>query len=291
MHPDEIATDADLVRRLLVAQFPEWADLPVVRIESAGTDNALYRIGDELIARLPRIGWAVGAGEKDRWLPRLAPYLPLEIPVPVAQGEPGEGYPHEWLIHRWVDGEIATPDRLDDLSSAAREFAAFITALHAIDPTDAPAGFRGGPLPKRDEAVREAIDALRGELDEGAATAVWNEALGASPWDRPSVWVHGDLYDGNLLARDGRLCAVIDWGGAGVGDPACDLIVAWSLFSGESRDVFRADLDVDDATWARGRGWALSVALIAIPYYRETNPVIVANSWHRIAELVAERLG
>ena len=291
MHPDEIATDADLVRRLLAAQFPEWADLPVVRIESAGTDNALYRIGDELIARLPRIGWAVGAGEKDPWLPRLAPHLPLEIPVPVAQGEPGEGYPHEWLIHRWVEGEIATPDRLDDLSSAAREFAAFITALHAIDPTDAPAGFRGGPLPKRDEAVREAIDALRGELDEGAATAVWNEALGASPWDRPSVWVHGDLYDGNLLARDGRLCAVIDWGGAGVGDPACDLIVAWSLFSGESRDVFRADLDVDDTTWARGRGWALSVALMAIPYYRETNPVIVVNSWHRIAELVAERAG
>jgi aminoglycoside phosphotransferase (APT) family kinase protein len=139
--------------------------------------------------------------------------------------------------------------------------------------------------------VREAIDAMRGELDEATVSAVWDEALGASPWERPPAWVHGDLYDGNLLARDGRLCAVIDWGGAGVGDPACDLIVAWSLFSGESRDVFRADLDVDDATWVRGRGWALSVALMAIPYYRETNPVIVANSWRRIDELVAERSG
>ena len=288
MHADEVESDAGLVRRLLERQFPDWADLPIERVESAGTDNALYRIGEELVARLTRRPFR-GSVEQDEWLPRLAPYLPLAIPTLVAKGEPGEGFPYGWSIHRWIEGEIATVDRLDDLGRAATELARFISALHAIDPTGAPSGFRGGPLIDRDEAVRSAIDALRGTIDKGAITAAWGEALDAPVWDRPPVWVHGDLYDGNLLADRGRLRAAIDFGGAGLGDPACDLIVAWSLFSGESRAVFRAELRVDDATWARGRGWALSVGLIAIPYYRETNPVIVAIARHRIDEVLAER--
>jgi aminoglycoside phosphotransferase (APT) family kinase protein len=291
MHADEVETNAALVHRLLSTQFPQWADLPIERVESAGTDNAIYRLGDHMVVRMPRIHWATGAVAKDHWLPKLAPLLPLAIPIPIARGTPGEGYPWDWSVVSWVEGEIATIGRITNLDEAATDLAQFATALHRINFQGGPPATRGVPLATRDEPVRDAIASLHGKLDSGAVTAVWDAALRAPLWDGPQVWVHGDLYDGNLIARGGRLHAVIDWGGLGMGDPACDLIAAWSLFSGESREVFRAALSVDDATWARGRGWALSVALIAIPYYEHTNPVIVANSRHKIAEVLADQGG
>jgi aminoglycoside phosphotransferase (APT) family kinase protein len=291
MHADEVETNAALVHRLLSTQFPQWADLPIERVESAGTDNAIYRLGDHMVVRMPRIHWATGAVAKDHWLPKLAPLLPLAIPIPIARGTPGEGYPWDWSVVSWVEGEIATIGRITNLDEAATDLAQFATALHRINFQGGPPATRGVPLATRDEPVRDAIASLHGKLDSGAVTAVWDAALRAPLWDGPQVWVHGDLYDGNLIARGGRLHAVIDWGGLGMGDPACDLIAAWSLFSGESREVFRAALSVDDATWARGRGWALSVALIALPYYERTNPVIVANSWHKIAEVLADQGG
>jgi aminoglycoside phosphotransferase (APT) family kinase protein len=289
MHVDEVDTNVSLVVRLLTTQFPQWADLPIEPVDSAGTDNALYRLGDDMVIRLPRIHWAIGGVDKaHQWLPRLAPHLPLAIPVPLAKGEPGEGYPWHWSVYRWLEGESANIERIADSHKAAIDLAHFIAALQQIDPTGGPPAGRGVPLARRDQPTREAIAALHGIIDTDAATTAWDAALQAPEWDRSPVWVHGDLLLGNLLVERGRLSAVIDFGGLGVGDPACDLMIAWGLFSGESRDVFRAALAVDGATWERGRGWALSQALIFIPYYLDTNPAGVSNARRTIDEVLAD---
>ncbi|MGH2583996.1 MAG: aminoglycoside phosphotransferase family protein [Dehalococcoidia bacterium] len=294
MHADEVETDASLVRRLLAAQFPQWADRPVEPVPSAGTDNAIYRLGENMAVRMPRIHWATGQVEKEqRWLPKLAPHLPLAIPVPIATGSPGEGYPWYWSVVPWMEGATWTIDRIDDLREAAADLARFITALQQIDPTGGPpAGprnfFRGVPLAMRDAQTRAAIAASGDVVDADAMIAVWEAALAAPAWDRPPVWVHGDLSrPGNLVVARGRLGAIIDFGCLGVGDPACELAAAWALFPGESRDVFRAALPFDEATWARGRGWALT-AVGAIPYYRDTNPAIVAEARHIIGQVLAD---
>ena len=273
MHADEVETDASLVRRLVAVQFPHWADLPIAPVPPSGMDNALYRLGDDLVVRLPRVHWAASLAAKEhRWLPKLAPHLPLAVPVPLTLGEPGEGYPWQWTVCRWLEGENATAVPIDDPREAAARVARFLIALHRIDATGGPpAGHgRGVPLAARDASTRAAITALHGRVDTGAAIVTWEAALRAPVWDGPPIWIHGDLYPANLLVAGGRLSAVIDFGCLGVGDPACDLIPAWMLFSGASRGVFRAALGVDNATWARGRGWALSVALgaIADPYIR-----------------------
>lgn len=295
MHPDELPTDVPLVRRLLAAQLPQWADLPIQPVRSAGSDNAIYRLGDDMVVRLPRrMGRSVDSLDKEyEWLPRLAPHLPLAVPVPLARGAPGEGYPCPWSVYTWLEGETATIERLADARQAATDLAGFLAALRGIDPTGGPVPgehnfFRGVPLAERDDAVRAAIASLDGELDVGAVTAAWEAALQAPEWDGRPVWIHGDFGDGNLLADRGRFSGVIDWGGVALADPACDLIAAWSFLPAEARDVFRSTLAVDDATWARGRGWALSVALIALPYYWTTNPVRVAYSWHRVGEVLAD---
>ena len=296
MHKNEVETDASLVRRLLAAQFPQWTNLPIAPVPSAGTDNALYRLGDDMAVRLPRIDWAIGQVEKEHtWMPRLAPFLPLAVPVPLVKGQPGEGYPWQWSIYRWHKGQNVTLAGIADPTQAAIALAEFIIALQEIDTTGGPSAadhqLRGAPLTMRDTNTRKAIAALQGLIDVDAATAVWEAALQAPDWDRPPVWFHGDLLPGNLLFEHGRLSAVIDFGGLGVGDPACDLMIAWGLFSGHSRETFRATLGVDDATWARGRGQALSQAAIFIPYYLETNPIGVKNAQHMIDELLADFRG
>jgi aminoglycoside phosphotransferase (APT) family kinase protein len=294
MHGDEVDTDVSLVRRLLAGQFPQWADLPVEPVRSAGTDNALYRLGADMVVRLPRIHWAVGQVEKEqRWLPRLAPHLPLAIPVPLTMGAPAEGYPWHWSVYRWLAGEAASIEPLADLRQAATDLARFVAALQRIDPSGGPPpgshnSQRGEPLAARDAQTRAAIASLRGVLDAGALTAAWEAALAAPAWPGRPVWIHGDLQAGNLLVRQGRLSAVIDFGCLGVGDPACDLQVAWNFLSAETRDIFRAALAVDAATWARGRGWALSVGLIALPYYQDTNPILAGISRRAIEEVVAD---
>lgn len=293
MHANEVDTDAALVGRLLAAQFPQWADLPITPVASAGTDNAIYRLGDDMAVRLPRIDWALGQVDKElQWLPRLAPFLPLAISSPLAKGDPGEGYPWHWSVYQWLAGANATLDRIADPRQAAIDLAQFITALQRIDATGGPRAadhnLRGLPLATRDMGTRAAIAALQGAIDTDAATMVWEAALQAPDWNRAPVWFHGDLLPGNLLFEQGRLSAVIDFSGLGVGDPACDIMIAWGLFCGESRNVFRAALAVDDATWARGRGHALSQALIFIPYYMDTNPVGVGNAKRMIDEVLVE---
>lgn len=292
MHADEVATDADLVARLIADQFPRWAQLPIEPVASAGTDNALYRLGDDLVVRLPRIEGAVASVDKEhRWLPRVAPLLPVAIPVPLAKGAPAHGYPWIWSVYRWLDGENPTIDHDGDARQLAVDLARFITALQRIDRMDGPPAGRGAPLATRDGATRAAIDALRGVIDTDAVTAAWDAALEAPQWTRPPVWVHADLAPGNLLLVGQRLGAVIDFSLMGLGDPACDLPVAWNLLPEDVRDLFRATLQVDDATWARGRGWALSIALIQLPYYRDTNPALAASARHVIREVLADHQG
>jgi aminoglycoside phosphotransferase (APT) family kinase protein len=289
MHADEVDTDVSLVGRLLAAQFPQWAELPIEPVLSAGTDNALYRLGGDMVVRLPRIHWAIGQVEKEhRWLPRLAPHLPLAIPVPLEMGKPAEGYPWHWSVYRWLRGENATIERVADLRRAAADLAAFVAALQRIDPAGGPPSVRGVTLAMRDAPTRGAIEALHGIVDTDAARAAWEASLHAPAWDAPPVWTHGDLLPTNLLIEQGRVSAVIDFGCMGIGDPACDLLGAWSFLSAEIRDDFRAALMVDDATWARGRGWALSVGLIALPYYESTNSVLAGIARRAIAEALAD---
>jgi aminoglycoside phosphotransferase (APT) family kinase protein len=289
MHVDDVDTDVDLVRRLLAAQFPHWAGLPIELVESYGTDHDIYRLGDQLAARLPRIGWATEqAAMEATWLPRLAPHLPLELPVQLAMGLPSEGYPFEWSIYEWLPGRNAN-DASVDLEQAAVDLAGFVKALQRVDTSDAHPRVRrsrGAPLAELDDSVRRAIEELGDRVDGEAVRAAWQESLNAPVWKAEEVWVHGDLLPGNLLVVDGRLSAVIDWGGLNVGDPACDLQPAWNVFAGESRTRFRTELDVDDASWLRGRGWALAQAVWALPYYWETNPGMVRQASHALAQVL-----
>ena len=278
MHDDEIEIDEAVVRRLLAAQFPQWADLPLRLVEPRGTVNAIFRLGDELSVRLPRREGPTAPGSRELdWLPKLAALLPVEIPVPIAQGSPNDDYPWFWEIHTWVEGDTVPVDDIDAIQ-AARDLAALVGTMQRLDPAGAPTG-RGIPLAVRDPEVRYWL--ARFEGDPGV-TAEWERALAAPPWDGPPVWHHGDLDMRNWLVRDGRIAGVIDWGAMGVGDPACDVMVAWKLHSPEARDAFREALPTDDATWERARGWALSQAVAILAYYtRENNRTLFdeAESW------------
>jgi aminoglycoside phosphotransferase (APT) family kinase protein len=266
-----------LVSKLVASQFPQWAHLPVREVDLDGWDNTTFRLGDELSVRLPSADGYVPQVEKEhRWLPVLAPQLPRAIPRPVAKGVPGPEFPRPWSIYGWLPGQVATVERIADPTGFARDLADFLAALYAVDPSGGrPAGahsfFRGGPLSTYDADARAAISALDGEIDAAASTAAWEAAL-AARWDSPPVWVHGDVTAANLLVVDGRLSAVIDFGCCAVGDPACDVAIAWTFFQGDSRDAFRERLCVNDATWARGRGWALWKAAITLASARRTDP-------------------
>jgi aminoglycoside phosphotransferase (APT) family kinase protein len=266
---EKAAITPQLVSRLVAAQFPHWADLPVTPVELDGWDNTTFRLGEDLAVRLPSAdGYVAQVDKEHKWLPILAPQLPLPIPRPLAKGIPGNGFPRPWSVYRWLAGRYTTMDRVGDLDRFATDLADFLAALYEIDPAGGPEPgahnfFRGGPLTTYDSETREAIAALKAEIDTDAATAVWEAALAAS-WDGPSVWIHGDVTAANLLVADGRLGAVVDFGCSGVGDPACDLTIAWTFFFGESRVRFRNRLPLDEGTWARGRGWALWKAVITL---------------------------
>jgi aminoglycoside phosphotransferase (APT) family kinase protein len=272
----------DVVAELVAEQFPQWANRPLTRVRSTGTDNLVFRLGDDLCVRVPRIDWAVGQVAKEwEWLPRLAPFLPVAVPCPVAVGEPGCGFPHRWLVSRWLPGEDATSAHTDP-RRLARDVAAFVVALESIAvDAEAPQGGRSGSLEARDDETRVAIAEMAGSIDAGRAIDVWDAGLRAIPWRRDPVWCHGDLLPGNLVVDDGGLAGVVDWAAAGVGDPACDAMVAWAM-PPDARAVFRGAWGADDATWVRGRAWALSQAARFIPYYADTIPSAVAGARHRL---------
>ena len=282
-----------LVRRLVAAQLPQWAHLPIRRVESGGWDNRTFRLGEEMSVRLPSAEAYAGQVQKEhRWLPRLAPLLPLPIPAPLAMGVPAEGYPWHWSVYQWLEGETASIERIENLAQFATTLARFLAALQRIDPAAGPPPglhnfFRGGSLAIYDAETREAIAGLHGKIDRDAVTAAWEAALQAT-WHGPPVWLHGDVSAGNLLIRGGRLSAVIDFGCSGVGDPACDLAIAWTLFSGASREAFRTALPLDAATWARGRGWALWKGLITLAEHMNTNPSEAERARREIDQALAD---
>lgn len=295
MHCDERVVDDDLVRRLIGRQFPHWTGLPVRRFPSGGTVNAMFRLGDDMVVRLPLTEDGVEDVELERkWLPRLAPLLPTAVAEVLGAGQPAEGYPWPWSVYRWLPGEPPQVGELSQPALLAEDLARFVTAMRSITLPGAPQAHRGGPFAALDGATRRAIEELRGipeeDVDYDAVTAVWEDALRAPAHDGSPVWLHADLMPGNLLVDEaGRLTAVIDFGCTGVGDPACDLFPAWNLLPPGAREVFRTTLGVDDATWTRGRARTLSQALIALPYYRTTNPSMAANARHVIRAVLAER--
>ncbi|MFB6591199.1 aminoglycoside phosphotransferase family protein [Streptomyces diastaticus] len=288
--------DEALVRRLVAAQFPEWAGLPVERFPSGGTVNAMFRLGGELAVRLPLTEGGAGDVPLEReWLPRLAPLLPHAVPEVVGAGEPGEGYPWAWSVGRWLPGRNPEAGAVAQPRALAEDLAEFVRAMRAVDLPGAPAAHRGGPLSVLDAETRKALAVLGRDPEEGvdaeALTEIWAAALHLPAWDGPPVWLHADLMPGNLLVDGaGRLTAVIDFGCLGAGDPACDLFPAWNLLPPEARPVFREALGVDEATWLRGRARTLSQAVIALPYYRRgRNEAMAANARHVLREVLAER--
>ncbi|CAM5283960.1 aminoglycoside phosphotransferase family protein [Streptomyces aurantiogriseus] len=289
MRPDEVDVEVPLVRRLVAAQYPQWASLPVERLTSSGTENAMFRLGEDKVVRLPRHPGAVeSVAHEQYWLARLVPRLSVAAPVPLERGEPGEGFPWPWSVYRWLDGRNPVAGAVEKPEALAADLGAFVAELRRIDPQDGPANDRGVPLRERDAFTRDAIAQLEGRIDTASVTALWEEALRVPDRTDPPVWAHSDLSPGNVLVEDGRLAAVIDFGGVGVGDPAVDLIVAWNLLPASARATFRKAVGADDAEWARGRGWALSISLIQLPYYWETNPPLAENSRHVIREILTE---
>lgn len=275
---DSFQIDVPLVARLVANQFPDWEGLAIEPVNVDGHDNRTFRLGDEMSVRVPSAQqYAAHVNTEQVWLPKLAPHLPLPIPIPLAIGEPAHGLPWHWLINRWLEGENATIERIDNLTQFAKDLAIFLNTLQSISTNNAPPPgpdnfFRGGDLSVYDGETRQCINELRDAVDAQAATAVWESAL-ETTWLGTPVWIHGDVAVGNLLVNRGRLCGVIDFGQLAAGDPACDVTIAWTLFTGESRKTFRREISVDESVWVRGRGWGLWKALLELRKHRQTNPV------------------
>jgi aminoglycoside phosphotransferase (APT) family kinase protein len=285
----EAEADVPLVRRLVATQFPQWANLAVAPVESSGWDNTIFRLGPDLAVRMPRRRVAAGHVRLEhQWLPVLGPHLPLTVSIPLGQGVPGDGYPWNWTVCPWLHGELATVAPVADMASAATSLAQFVAAMQAIESAGgAVHEFRGLSLAAHDHNTRASAAMLRDDLDIGLALAVWEAAIAAPARAVKPVWMHGDLHPANLLVDCGELSAVIDFGLLGVGDPACDLMVAWTYLAADSRAVFRRVLAVDDATWCRGRGWALQCGLRAAAF-SEDNPVLGEIGRYTLAEVLAD---
>lgn len=289
MHADQVDLSADVVATLVAEQFPHWRALPVRPLASTGTVNALFRLGAEIVLRFPLLPTVdpellAELRQEQKHAGLLAAHLPVAVPEPLGLGGPGEGYPGPWAAYRFIPGETAQLDRIGDAVTFARDLAGVVTALRGIDTGGrAWSGFgRGGPLATEDAGVRSAL-AISGDLTDTVRLAeVWDHCRDSPRYDVADVWIHADLMPGNLLVRDGLLVAVIDLGTVNVGDPAVDLMPAWNLLDTGSRETYRRALGVDDATWERGRGWALVQAINALPYYVETNPVMAGIARHTL---------
>ena len=294
---NRIAVELPLVNDLMKDQFPELSDLPISRLSSTGTENAVYRLGESALIRLPTTEGAAKQVDKEQlWLPRFAAAdLPLAIPTLIAAGVPSDEYPHRWSVYKWLKGKPATTERITDIRHAAELLGQFVAAFQTIDATDGPAPgehnfFRGVSLAERDEATQEALRRLHADgFDTTAASKVWDEVAAAPAWDGSPVWIHGDLADSNMLAKKRRkknghreLSAVIDFGGMAIGDPACDLLVGWDVVAG-AREIFFETIRPDDHTLQRGRGWAVSTAAISLVRFPD-QPAITTCALRKLHE-------
>lgn len=296
LHADEVDIDTDRVRALVCGQLPEYAGCSLRRVASGGTENAVFRLGDDLAVRLPLTPGAVGSLLKEvRWLPVIAPHVSLAVPEIVATGEPGEDYPFPWAVVRWLDGEDALSSRLESMTQTAQTLGQFVAEMQSIDMTGAPLpgseGFiRGMPLVGRDEVFRAALAQCAGIIDVERAAKVWDDALAVPDWAHPPVWLHADLIPGNLLVRDGRLAGVLDFGTMSTGDPAYDVTPAWYLLDRASRPAFCEIVGADDAMQRRAQGLVVSGSVIALPYYLHTNPSMVATARIGITAVLGDAL-
>lgn len=288
MHEGELDLDITFVKRLLVEQFPHLSENPITTVRSMGTVNAIFRLGDELYVRLPRLAaWAGSIDNEWTWLPKFAPHISLKIPQPLVRGKPTDWYPCSWAIYHWIEGSPLQSKLISDERQLAYDLVNFILELRSIDKLGAPHGGRK-PLVELDKMTRSAIESSHDVIDTEMASMAWAYSLEAPPWNGNPVWIHGDLLKSNLLVQNSRLCAVIDFGGVGIGDPAADVVPAWSVFNKVGREIFRQKLEVDDDTWNRARGYALHQALMIIPYYPKTNPEFVTMAKHTIEEILTE---
>lgn len=299
LHGDELTIRLSTVRALVDRTLPGCRALPLRRLPASGSTNALFRLGEDLLVRLPRRpGGSATILKEVRWLPRVAAWLPVRVPVVVAVGEPAFGYPEHWSVVRWIDG--VTPTAADSATELACDLAGVITALRAVpvppDALDDPdlRWYRGTPLATQDHDTRRAIAHCRSitglDLDLTSALAIWDHAmtLPAATRSVPPRWYHGDLVAENLLISGGRLAAVLDFGALSVGDPTVDLIGAWELLDTPARDVLRRAVGADDPTWLLGRAWALSLALRTFPYYWVTMPQRCASRRATIDAILAD---
>ncbi|AXH93844.1 aminoglycoside phosphotransferase family protein [Micromonospora aurantiaca] len=296
LHQDEIPVDDQVVRALLAGQRPEWAALPLTPA-GAGTDNTMYRLGADLLVRLPRTAEKAGALRKEQqWLPRLAPLLPYRVPEPVYAGVPADAFPLPWSVQRWIPGDEVRSGTVEDWAALGADLAAFVTRLHATDLLGATragplSGYRGGSLRPCDAWISAALDDCRtrigDETDVDTLDRLWRDALTLPEPDGPHVWLHGDLKPTNLLVHGGRLRAVIDFGGLTVGHPDAEHAPIWDL-PPQARHAYREALGVDDVTWARARAWALGVAASGVSYYWATFPAFVAECRNRLREILAD---
>ena len=293
MSNSKLDIETTTVHSLITKQFPQWKDLPISPVAQSGWDNRTFHLGEEMLIRMPSsLEYVIQVEKEQKWLPKLAPLLPLQIPVPLAMGQPSIEYPWKWSIYRWIKGEPASCGYISNLCDFASSLAHFLQALQFIDARGAPlpgkhSFYRGGSLTHYESETRQAIRSLHGKIDTQTAVDLWEKAL-VTTWQGLPVWIHGDISSGNLLVQEGKLSAVIDFGQLAVGDPACDLAIAWTLFSGESRETFRETLKLDEETWARGRAWTLWKALVVAANFTNPGNSESAQCWHIIDEVLAD---
>jgi len=295
MTDDALDINVNLVKQLVSSQFPDWSDLPITEVHPNGWDNRTFRLGGKMSVRLPSAErYSLQVDKEQKWLPILSQKLPLPVPIPLAKGEPNHKYPYNWSIYEWIDGDTATPKRIDDMSKFATALGGFLIALRRINTSGGPGpgpGHRGGDLNVYNDQTQQAIQILRSKsnLDTKLLVEVWDAAV-ASKWVNPPVWIHGDVSSGNILVKDGEIAAVIDFGSAAIGDPACDLSIAWTMFDKDSRDAFRISMDLDDDTWARGKGWTLWKSLILLSGIDKTNTFEAKRSLETVYQLLNENV-
>ena len=290
MHADEFEIDEQLVRSLIKTQCPQWSELSLQKIASSGTDNALFRLGQDLVVRLPRlIGADSNVNKEYLWLPQLASFLNIPISVPLFKGHATDFYPSTWMISQWNSGSNPIFEVENEYGELAKDLAQFLNQFHQIPLTHGPKSRRGLALSVVDDEMRMSIAQLDEECDTKRITKIWDSALLISGWHKKAVWVHGDFLPGNILIQNNRLSAVLDFSDVGMGDPACDCVIAWALLNNKSRSIFKNHLkDIDENTWIRGRAWALSIAVIMLPYYKHTNPVLVALASRVIDQVLSD---
>lgn len=288
-----IIIDINLVKKLIATQFPQWNNVDIKPVEHGGWDNRTFHLGNEMLIRLPSAEcYAEKVAKEQYWLPKLAPFLPLAIPTPIAMGQPCKEYPWPWSIYKWIKGEAASYATVTDLCKVAKKLAHFLKTLHCIDTTGgllpgAHNFYRGGLLQVYDKETRQAISLLKGKINTELAKEIWEKAL-VTKWEYKPVWVHGDISPGNILIENGKLIAVIDFGGLAIGDPACDLAIAWTYFKDKSRATFYEHLPLDYDTWHRGRAWVLWKALILAAGVIDGPEKAKKESWQLIDDLLAE---